>query len=45
MLLTDRLDYLVDFSSITTYTARALGRSDAFVGLAFAESPEPVFAG
>ncbi|KMO12927.1 hypothetical protein SQ03_23095 [Methylobacterium platani JCM 14648] len=44
MLLTDRLDYLVDFSSITTYTARALGRSDAFVGLAFAESPEPVFA-
>ncbi|KMO12929.1 hypothetical protein SQ03_23105 [Methylobacterium platani JCM 14648] len=44
MLLNDRLDYLVDFSNIAAYNARALGRSDAFVGLAFAESPEPVFA-
>ncbi|TNC07570.1 transporter substrate-binding domain-containing protein [Methylobacterium terricola] len=44
MLLNDRLDYLVDFSSITAYNARLLGAPTAFVGLAFAESPEPVFA-
>jgi uncharacterized protein (TIGR02285 family) len=44
MLLNDRLDYLVEFSSITAYNARQLGQPDAFVGLPFAESPEPVFS-
>ncbi|MFH6782708.1 MULTISPECIES: transporter substrate-binding domain-containing protein [Methylobacterium] len=44
MLLNDRLDYLVDFSSITAYNARQIGAPDAFVGLPLAESPEPVFA-
>jgi len=44
MLLSDRLDYLVDFSSISAYNARQIGAPGAFVGLPFAESPEPVFA-
>ncbi|GJD64215.1 TIGR02285 family protein [Methylobacterium frigidaeris] len=44
MLLNDRLDYLVEFSSIAAYNARQLGQPDAFLGLPFAESPEPVFA-
>ncbi|MGE7413771.1 hypothetical protein [Methylobacterium tarhaniae] len=44
MLLSDRLDYLVDFSNITAYNARQIGAPDAFVGFPFAESPEPVFA-
>jgi uncharacterized protein (TIGR02285 family) len=44
MLMNDRLDYLVDFSSITAYNARQLARPGAFAGLPFAESPEPVFA-
>ena len=44
MLMNDRLDYLVDFSNITAYNARQIGAPHAFVGLPFAESPEPVFA-
>ncbi|MFH6782706.1 MULTISPECIES: TIGR02285 family protein [Methylobacterium] len=44
MLLNDRLDYLVEFSSSVSYYAGLLGRPGAFVGLPFAESPEPVFA-
>ncbi|TGE01776.1 transporter substrate-binding domain-containing protein [Methylobacterium nonmethylotrophicum] len=44
MLLNDRLDYLVEFSSIAAYNARLLGKPQAFLGLPFAESPEPVFA-
>lgn len=44
MLLNDRLDYLVEFSSIAAYNARQLGQPDAFLGLPFAEGPEPVFA-
>ncbi|MFH6782707.1 MULTISPECIES: transporter substrate-binding domain-containing protein [Methylobacterium] len=44
MLLNDRLDYLVEFSSIAAYHARALGAPDAFVGFPFAEeNREPVF--
>ncbi len=45
MLMNDRLDYLVDFSSITAYHTRQIGRPDDVVGLPFAESPDPVFAG
>ena len=44
MLLNDRLDYLVEFSSIAAYNARQFGEPNAFVGLPFAESPDPVFA-
>ncbi len=44
MLQNDRLDYLVDFSSITAYHTRQIAQADDFVGLPFAESPEPVFA-
>ncbi|MGE7413770.1 TIGR02285 family protein [Methylobacterium tarhaniae] len=45
MLLNDRLDYLVEFSSIAAYNARQIGEPDAFVGLPFAEeNQEPVFA-
>ncbi|TNC07568.1 TIGR02285 family protein [Methylobacterium terricola] len=45
MLLNDRLDYLVEFSSSAAYHARLLGAPDAFVGFPFAEeNPEPVFA-
>lgn len=44
MLRSDRLDYLVDFSSIAAYNARQVAEPGAFVGLPFAESPEPVFA-
>ncbi|UHC17246.1 TIGR02285 family protein [Methylobacterium currus] len=45
MLLNDRLDYLIEYSSIAKYyNARQFGDSNAFVGLSFAESPEPVFA-
>jgi polar amino acid transport system substrate-binding protein len=44
MLLNDRLDYLVEFSSIAAYNARQLGQPGAFLGLPFAEGPEPVFA-
>ncbi|TNC07569.1 transporter substrate-binding domain-containing protein [Methylobacterium terricola] len=44
MLLNDRLDYLVEFSSIAAYHARLLGAPDAFVGFPFAEeNQEPVF--
>ncbi|BCM86215.1 transporter substrate-binding domain-containing protein [Methylobacterium indicum] len=44
MLLNGRLDYLVEFSSIAAYHARALGAPDAFVGLPFAEeNRQPVF--
>ncbi|WP_279358355.1 TIGR02285 family protein [Methylobacterium indicum] len=44
MLQSDRLDYLVDFSSIAAYNARQIAEPGAFVGLPFAESPEPVFS-
>ncbi len=45
MLLNDRLDYLVEFSSIMAYNARQIGEPNAFVGLPFAEeNREPVFA-
>ncbi|MGF3026366.1 hypothetical protein ACQVP2_26530 [Methylobacterium aquaticum] len=45
MLLNDRLDYLVEFSSIAAYNARQIGEPGAFVGLPFAEeNREPVFA-
>ncbi|KMO34134.1 hypothetical protein VP06_15060 [Methylobacterium aquaticum] len=44
MLLSGRLDYLVDFSSITAYHIRQIARPDDVVGLPFAESPDPVFA-
>ncbi len=44
MLLSDRLDYLVDFSSITAYHTRQIARPEDVVGLPFAESPDPVFA-
>ncbi|QRE76561.1 transporter substrate-binding domain-containing protein [Methylobacterium aquaticum] len=44
MLLNDRLDYLVEYSSSMIYFARQLGQPGAFVGLPFAEGPETVFA-
>ncbi len=45
MLLNDRLDYLVEFSSIAAYNARQIGQPSAFVGLPFAEeNRQPVFA-
>ncbi|OAS14649.1 hypothetical protein A5481_30265 [Methylobacterium platani] len=44
MLLNDRLDYLVEFSSIAAYHARYLGAPGAFVGFPFAEENRvPVF--
>ncbi|MFE1599626.1 hypothetical protein [Methylobacterium sp. ID0610] len=44
MLQSDRLDYLVDYANIGAYYAREFGSEEAFVGLPFAESPEPVFS-
>ncbi len=45
MLLNDRLDYLIEYSSIAQYyNARQFGDPNAFVSLPFAESREPVFA-
>ncbi|GJE26485.1 TIGR02285 family protein [Methylobacterium organophilum] len=44
MLLNDRLDYLVEYPTIARYGARRLGAEEAFVGLPFAETPEPVFS-
>ncbi|MEH3146550.1 MAG: TIGR02285 family protein [Methylobacterium frigidaeris] len=44
MLLNDRLDYLVEFSSIAAYSAGHLGRDGDLVALPFAEAPEPVLS-
>lgn len=44
MLLAKRLDYLVEYPTIASYGAKALGQAGAFVALPFVEAPEPVFA-
>lgn len=44
MLLADRLDYLVEYSAIAAYQARALGQGEAIAALPFAEAPAPVFS-
>ncbi|SEL34497.1 transporter substrate-binding domain-containing protein [Xaviernesmea oryzae] len=43
MLLTGRLDYLIDYSNIAGYYAERLGQADAFALLLIEESIEPVF--
>ena len=44
MLLADRLDYLVEYSSISHFQAARLGEADGIAELPFAEAPEPVFS-